>query len=74
MLGKYLELIMSETVRHLLDLFDALPEQEKRSAVLEILRRSVPVEADITVHELNTLADELFSALDSEESARATDR
>lgn len=63
---------MSETVTHLLDLFDALPEPDKQSAVAEILRRRPVGEADIPAAGLNALADELFSALDAEEDARAT--
>lgn len=38
---------MSEPVARLLDLFDALPEPDKQSAVAEILRRYPTGEADI---------------------------
>lgn len=65
---------MSERVSKLLDLFDALPEPDKHSAVVEILRRSPPGEADIPASGYDALADELFAALDAEEAARATDR
>ena len=65
---------MSETVRHLLELFDALPEPDKQSAVAEILRRSPPGEDDIPGSGLDALADERFAALDAEEAARAADR
>ena len=65
---------MSERVSHLLDLFDALPEPDKRSAVVEILRRSSPGEADIPPSGHDALAGELFAALDAEEAARAADR
>lgn len=59
---------MSEPVRHLLELFDALPESDKRSAVAEILRRSPPGESDIPASGHDFLADELFAALDAEAS------
>jgi hypothetical protein len=62
---------VSEPVSHLLDLFDALPEPDKRSAVTEILRRSPPGDADVPAAGLDALAGELFAALDSEEDARA---
>jgi hypothetical protein len=65
---------MSEPVRHLLQLFDALPEPDKRSAVVEILRRAPVGEDDIPVTGLDELAGELFATLDAEEAARATDR
>jgi hypothetical protein len=65
---------MSNPVRHLLELFDALPEPDKRSAVAEILRRNPPGEGDIPAPGLDALADELFSTLDAEEAARAPDR
>lgn len=65
---------MSNPVRHLLELFDALPESDKQSAVAEILRRSPAAEADIPAAGFDALADELFSTLDAEEAARAPDR
>ena len=65
---------MSEPVSRLLDLFDALPEPDKQSAVAEILRRSPPAEADIPADGLDALAGELFAALDAEEDARGASR
>lgn len=65
---------MSNCVSQLLNLFDSLPEDDKRSAVVEILRRSPPGEDDIAPHGLDELADELFAALDAEEDARAAGR
>lgn len=62
---------MSEPVSQLLDLFDALPEPDKKSVVAEILRRSPPGETDIPADGLDALAGELFATLDAEESARA---
>ena len=64
---------MSNPVRQLLDLFDALPELEKHTAVAEILRRRLPPQADIPAQGLDALADELFSTLDAEEAARASE-
>ncbi len=64
---------MSERVSRLLELFDALPEPDKRSAVAEILRRNPPGEADIPPSGHDALADELFAALDAEETGRAAD-
>jgi hypothetical protein len=65
---------MSESVSYLLELFDTLSEPDKRSAVVEILRRSPPGEADISATAHDALAAELFAALDAEEDARASDR
>lgn len=65
------EIPMSDQIRQLLNLFDALPESEKQTAVAEILRRTPQAEGDVPVSALDALADELFSALDAEEAARA---
>ncbi len=65
---------MNAPVRQLLELFDALPESDKRSAVTEIIRRSPPGEDDMPASSHDALADELFASLDAEEAARATDR
>ena len=65
---------MSEPVSRLLDLFDALPEPDKQSAVTEILRRRPQGKADLPIAGLDALAGELFTALDAEEDARATTR
>ncbi len=65
---------MSEPVIRLLDLFDALPDPDKQSAVAEILRRSPPGEIDVPDAGLDTLAGELFAALDAEEEARGEGR
>jgi len=65
---------MSERVSQLLDLFESLPEPDKRSAVSEILRRHPLGEDDIPASGLDELAGELFAALDAEEAARAADR
>jgi hypothetical protein len=68
-----LEAAMSERVSQLLDLFDALPDPDKRSAVTEILRRHPLGEDDLSAAGLDELAGELFAALDAEEAARASD-
>lgn len=52
---------MSEPVTRLLDLFDALPEPDKQSAVAEILRRRSLGEADIPPAGLDALAGELLA-------------
>lgn len=65
---------MSEPVRHLLDLFDTLPEPDKQSAVAAILLRRPSGEADISDDGFDLLAGELFAALDAEEDARAAGR
>jgi hypothetical protein len=60
-------------VRQLLDLFDALPDPDKRAAAAEILRR-LPDDDDLSPAGLDALADELFATLDAEEAARAPGR
>lgn len=60
-------------VRQLLDLFDALPDPDKRAAAAEILRR-LPGDDDLTPADHDALADDLFAALDAEEAARAPGR
>lgn len=64
---------MSDAVRQLLDLFEALPKPDKQAAAAEILRRA-STEGDIPVPDLDQLAGELFGALDAEEDARAAGR
>ncbi|MBX9677118.1 MAG: hypothetical protein K2X38_00040 [Gemmataceae bacterium] len=64
---------MSEPVRRLLELFDALPESEKEAAVLALLRRQESAD-DVADAAFDTLADELFSGLDAEEGVDAAER
>jgi hypothetical protein len=64
---------MNAPVRQLLDLYDALPEPDKRAAAAEIIRR-MPDDGDLTSDDHDALADELFAALDAEEAARGTAR
>jgi len=56
-----------------LDLYEALPEPDKRAAAAEIIRR-MPDEDGLTADDHDALADELFAALDAEEAARGTVR
>lgn len=58
---------MSERVCQILNLFDALPEPDKQSALFEMLRRNPPGEPDLPAYAHDALADELFSALDAME-------
>ncbi|MCZ2343751.1 MAG: hypothetical protein LC104_18435 [Bacteroidales bacterium] len=60
---------MNAPVRQLLDLFDALPEPDKRSAATEIIRR-MPGDGELTADDHDALTDELFAALDAEEANR----
>jgi hypothetical protein len=60
---------MTAAVRQLLDTFDALPEADKHQAAIEILRRvSAGVEGDLPETALVEAADDLFRALDEQES------
>ena len=63
---------MSEPVRQLLELFDALPDPDKGSVFREILLRMPSGEPDMQPSELDSLADELFLMLDIEEETRAS--
>ncbi len=60
---------MSATVQHFLETFDSLPDPDKRQAAIEILRRVTAAdEGDLPEAALVGAADELFLALDAEES------
>jgi len=60
---------MSETAAHLLATFDSLPPQEQHELLTEMLRRSGELpETLLTDDHLVGLADDLFQALDAEES------
>lgn len=60
---------MSETAAELLATFDSLPPQEQHQLATEILRRSGELpETLLTDDHLVGLADNLFQALDAEES------
>jgi hypothetical protein len=62
---------MTASVKQVLDSFDALPESDKHEAAVEILRRVGGEKADLSDAELAAIADDLFSALDDEESDHA---
>jgi hypothetical protein len=60
---------MSETAAQLLATFDSLPPQEQHELLTEMLRRSGELpETLLTDDQLVGLADDLFQALDAEES------
>jgi len=61
---------MTETVRDLLQAFDALPAAEQHLVVTEILRRC-PVDQGLSDAALDELAADLFRSYDTEEAARA---
>jgi hypothetical protein len=60
---------MSDPAREILERFDALSETDRNVVAIEVLRRSGPLRADIPPADLDALANGLFSALDTEESA-----
>jgi hypothetical protein len=64
------EATMIVTAQDLLAAFDALPADEKRLAVAELLRRSGS-QGDLPEAAFDELAAELFRSYDSEEAARA---
>jgi hypothetical protein len=60
---------MPETAAQLLATFDSLPPQEQHELLTEMLRRSGELpETLLTDDHLVGLADQLFQALDAEES------
>jgi hypothetical protein len=63
---------VNASVQELLGAFDALPKAEQHQAAVEILRRvSSTVDGDLPESALVEAAEELFLALDVEESAHA---
>ncbi len=57
----------------LLDAFEALPADEKRSFAVEVLRRSLPFDSgELEDAEIARAADQLMAALDREEDAAGT--
>ncbi len=63
---------MNATVQEVLESFDALSEDDKHRAAVEILRRvSSDAAGDIPESALVEAADELFRALDAEEAGNA---
>jgi hypothetical protein len=60
---------MSETTAQLMATFESLPRQEQHELLTEMLRRSGELPATLLADDdLVGLADELFQALDAEES------
>jgi hypothetical protein len=63
---------MTAAVRQLLDTFDALPEADKHQAGVEILRRvTAGATGDLPESALVEATDDLFRALDEQESGHA---
>ena len=62
---------MTETMRDLLQAFDALPPTEQKQMAAEILRRCSPDES-LPDTALDELTADLFRSYDAEEDARAT--
>ena len=61
---------MTESVQHLLNAFDALPENERHEAAVELLRRVFrDAPTVISDDSLVEAADELFCELDKREDA-----
>ncbi len=61
-----------ETVKELLNAFDALPEAERHAAAAELLRRVLQDESgDVGEDALTAAAEELFLELDAREKDHA---
>jgi hypothetical protein len=64
---------MSEQTAHLLEAFEALPEEEKKIFTVEFLRRAVPIDSGpLDDEETAQAADQLFAALAVEEDDAGT--
>jgi len=60
---------MSRQTAQLLEAFEALPEEEKRTFTAEFLRRAIPFDSGaLDDEETAHAADELFALLDTEEN------
>jgi hypothetical protein len=59
---------MAPKVKALLESFDALSESERQEAAVEILHRIAPAGAELSDQVLIGVADDVFAALDAEES------
>jgi hypothetical protein len=65
---------VNPSLRQLLAAFDVLPEADQHRAFVEILRRVSPAtQADLPESALVEAADELFRALDAEETGGPQD-
>jgi hypothetical protein len=60
---------MSRQTAQLLEAFEALPDEEKRTFTAEFLRRAIPFDSGaLDDEETAQAADELFTLLDHEEN------
>ena len=60
---------MTQAARHLIESFEALPEPDKQSVVVEILRRAIPDHySTLEDEDLLLAADQVFLELDRRES------
>jgi hypothetical protein len=63
---------MNASIETLLDSFDRLPDDDKRQAAAEILKRSVAMDLPALEDDaLVEVADQVFLSLDREETKRA---
>uniref|UniRef100_A0A7C2PFN4 Uncharacterized protein n=1 Tax=Schlesneria paludicola TaxID=360056 RepID=A0A7C2PFN4_9PLAN len=62
---------MTHVLQELLTTFDKLTPQEQHAAAVEILRRAPLSEGELSEHDLDSLAAELFESLDEAEAADA---
>jgi len=64
---------MSKQTAELLQAFEALPEEEKRTFTAEFLRRVVPFDSGpLDDEETADAADQLFAALEAEENGASS--
>ncbi len=64
---------MSKQTAELLEAFEALPEEEKRTFTVEFLRRVVPFDSGpLDDEETADAADQLFAALEAEENGASS--
>jgi hypothetical protein len=60
---------MSRQTTQILEAFEALPEEEKRTFTAEFLRRAIPFDSGpLDDEETSHAADEIFGLLDTEEN------
>jgi len=60
---------LSRETNQLLEAFEALPEEEKRTFTVEFLRRAIPFDSGaLDDEETARAADEIFAVLDTEEN------
>ncbi len=64
---------MGDQTAHLLEAFEALPDNEKRAFTAELLRRTIPFDSGpLSDDETEHAADELFAQLEVEEHDAAS--